>query len=76
MTNLFEDILRDPSELSKSLAYSLREGRPAVEEAACILKKSAHTYIVGIGSSWNSGLLRLVSHLSIHRRRRGRTYSL
>jgi glucosamine--fructose-6-phosphate aminotransferase (isomerizing) len=56
MTKLFEDIAREPSELSNSLTYTLQEGRQALEDAAQILNKSAHIYIVGIGSSWNAGL--------------------
>jgi glucosamine--fructose-6-phosphate aminotransferase (isomerizing) len=56
MTKLFDDILREPSELANSLAYALGDGRTAVDEAARILKESAHIYIVGIGSSWNAGL--------------------
>jgi glutamine---fructose-6-phosphate transaminase (isomerizing) len=56
MTRLFEDILREPSELSKSLTYTLQEGRQALDNATQILKKSANVYIVGIGSSWNAGL--------------------
>jgi glucosamine--fructose-6-phosphate aminotransferase (isomerizing) len=56
MTKLFEDIAREPRELSNSLTYTLQEGRQALEDAAQILKRSAHIYIVGIGSSWNAGL--------------------
>jgi glucosamine--fructose-6-phosphate aminotransferase (isomerizing) len=48
--------LNEPAELLKSLDYTLRDGRPALEKAARILKQSQHIYIVGIGSSWNAGL--------------------
>ena len=56
MTRFHQDILNEPAELLKSLDYTLRDGRPAFEEAARILKQSQHIYIVGIGSSWNAGL--------------------
>lgn len=56
MTKLFDDILREPGELANSLAYTLGEGRLALEEAARTLRKSIYIYIVGIGSSWNAGL--------------------
>ncbi len=56
MTKLREDILREPGELSKSLAYAFGQGRPPLEAAADLLNKSAHIYIIGMGSSWNAGL--------------------
>jgi glucosamine--fructose-6-phosphate aminotransferase (isomerizing) len=56
MTKLYQDILREPAELSKTLNFTLGEGKSSFEEAARILKESAHIYIVGIGSSWNAGL--------------------
>jgi glucosamine--fructose-6-phosphate aminotransferase (isomerizing) len=56
MTRFHQDILNEPAELLKSLDYTLRDGRPAFEEAARILKQSQHIYIIGIGSSWNAGL--------------------
>ena len=56
MTRFHQDILNEPAELLKSLDYTLRDGRPALEEAARILKQSQHIYIIGIGSSWNAGL--------------------
>jgi len=39
MTKLFQDILKEPVELSKSLTYTLGAGRAALDEAANILKK-------------------------------------
>jgi len=56
MTKFYQDILKEPTELSKSLDYTLRDGRASLEEAARILRKSEQIYIVGIGSSWNAGL--------------------
>jgi len=56
MTRFYQDILNEPAELLKSLDYTLHDGRPALDEAARILKQAQHIYIVGIGSSWNAGL--------------------
>jgi len=56
MTKFYRDILQEPIELSKTLNFTLGEGKPSVTQAAGILKAAAHIYIVGIGSSWNAGL--------------------
>src|ERR1051325_11422171 len=56
MTKFFQDILKEPVELSKSLTYTLGAGRAALDEAANILKKAEHIYLVGIGSSYSAGL--------------------
>ena len=56
MTKFYQDILKEPTELLRSLDHTLRDGRPSLEEAARILRQSEHIYIVGIGSSWNAGL--------------------
>ena len=56
MTKLFQDIAREPVELLKTLTFTLGEGKSSLEEAARILRESAHIYVVGIGSSWNAGI--------------------
>src|SRR4051812_25549350 len=56
MTKLFEDIVKEPVELSKSLIYTFGGGRAALDEAANILQKAEHIYLVGIGSSYSAGL--------------------
>src|ERR1700730_13881754 len=56
MTKLSKDIAREPDELSKTLTFTLGEGKSSLEEAARILRESAHIYVVGIGSSWNAGI--------------------
>jgi len=56
MTKFYRDILQEPTELVKTLNFTLGEGKSSVDQAASILKKAAHIYIVGIGSSWNAGL--------------------
>ena len=60
MTRLLQDILREPEDLAGSLAYSLGEGRPALERAAQIVNEGSHVYITGIGSSWHAGMAVLV----------------
>jgi len=48
MTKLFQDILKEPVELSKSLTYyTRRPGRAALDEAANILKKAQQVYLIG-----------------------------
>jgi glucosamine--fructose-6-phosphate aminotransferase (isomerizing) len=56
MTKLFEDILKEPVELSKSLGHTLGDGRAALDEAANILKQAQQIYLIGIGSSYSAGL--------------------
>jgi glucosamine--fructose-6-phosphate aminotransferase (isomerizing) len=56
MTKFYQDILKEPGELLKSLDHTLHDGKASLEEASRILKHSQHIYIVGIGSSWNAGL--------------------
>jgi glutamine---fructose-6-phosphate transaminase (isomerizing) len=56
MTKLYKDILGEPIELSKSLTYTLGDGRAPLDKAANILNSAEHIYVVGIGSSWNAGL--------------------
>jgi glucosamine--fructose-6-phosphate aminotransferase (isomerizing) len=56
MTKFYRDILQEPTELSKTLKFTLGEGKPAIDQAARILREATHIYIVGIGSSWNAGL--------------------
>jgi glucosamine--fructose-6-phosphate aminotransferase (isomerizing) len=55
-TKFYSDILKEPTELAKALTYTLGDGRTALEEAAGILKKARHIYLIGIGSSWSAGL--------------------
>jgi len=55
-TKLFQDILKEPGRLLESLTYTLQAGRPALQEAAEILRRSDTVYIVGIGSSWHAGM--------------------
>jgi glucosamine--fructose-6-phosphate aminotransferase (isomerizing) len=56
MTKFHQDILQEPTELSKALTYTLGDGKAALDEAANLLKKAQHIYLVGIGSSYNGGL--------------------
>src|ERR1700752_3415904 len=56
MTKFFQDIMKEPVELLKSLTYTLGAGRAALDEAANILKKAQHVYLIGIGSSYSAGL--------------------
>ena len=56
MTKFLDDILKEPTELLKTLSYTLGDGRAALDEAANILKKVQQVYLIGIGSSYSAGL--------------------
>lgn len=56
MTRFLQDILNEPDQLQRSLAYTLGAGRSALEEAARLLRAADHLYITGIGSSWHAGM--------------------
>jgi glutamine---fructose-6-phosphate transaminase (isomerizing) len=56
MTELLKDIVNEPGELRKSLAYTLGPGRAALERAAHVLNEAEALYLTGIGSSWHAGM--------------------
>jgi glutamine---fructose-6-phosphate transaminase (isomerizing) len=56
MTGLSNDIVNEAPRLLRSLDYSFGAGKPDIEAAAALLRKTAHIYIVGIGSSWHAGM--------------------
>jgi glucosamine--fructose-6-phosphate aminotransferase (isomerizing) len=55
-TRLFEDILRQPAQLAASLAHMFGDGKPALEEAAAVLRRDKCVVITGIGASWHAGM--------------------
>ncbi|MCL2639776.1 MAG: SIS domain-containing protein [Phycisphaerales bacterium] len=52
----FENILTEPTELRRSLSYTLGPGRGDLQQAASMLQKASAIYITGIGSSWHAGM--------------------
>lgn len=56
MTRLMEDILKEPRELQRTLAYTFGEGKSALDHAVALVQKAANVYITGIGSSWHAGM--------------------
>ena len=56
MTELMKDIRSQAGELAKSLAYTISDGRRALEEAADWVRATRDVYIAGIGSSWHAGM--------------------
>src|SRR5689334_14707099 len=56
MTELLQNILGEPDELSRSLTYALGPGREALQEAARVVNAADHIVITGIGSSWHAGM--------------------
>ena len=59
MTALLRDIVQQPAELQKSLAYTLGPGREALGRAAAVVREAETIYITGIGSSWHAGMAML-----------------
>lgn len=56
MTKLMQDILRQPDELSRTLAYGFGPGERAMAKAASLVGDAACVFITGIGSSWHAGM--------------------
>lgn len=55
-TRLFQDILKEPAQLAASLSHILGAGKPALDEAATILRSAGSIVITGIGASWHAGM--------------------
>jgi len=56
LTELMKDILNEPGELKKSLAYTLGTGKSALDKAVAIIREARNLYVAGIGSSWHAGM--------------------
>lgn len=56
MTKYFEDILKQPEQLQRSLDYTLNEGWAEVEKAIALIRSTKTIYISSIGASLNAGL--------------------
>jgi len=54
MTRFLEDILRQPEELKRALAFLTGSGRESVRNAAAILAQTSDIFLTGIGSSWHA----------------------
>ncbi len=55
-TKLFKDILKQPAQLAGSLKHMLGAGKPALEEAAALMRGRRPVVIAGIGASWHAGM--------------------
>ena len=56
MTRFLQDILRQPEELLRVIDYFNGAGRRLLDSAAQTIRSVRHTYITGIGASWNAAL--------------------
>src|SRR6266849_223315 len=56
MTHFLRDILRQPTELRRSLEHLSGDGRSALDAAVAAVRPARHVYLTGIGSSWHAGL--------------------
>lgn len=55
-TRLFADIVKQPAQLAASLAHMLGDGKPALDQAAAVLRTGRPVVIAGIGASWHAGM--------------------
>ena len=55
-TRLYQDILKQPAQLAASLSHMIGTGRPALQEAAALLRGTRPLVITGIGASWHAGM--------------------
>jgi len=56
MTKYFEDILKQPEQLKRSLDYTFSDGWAEVEKAIRMIRAAETIYISSIGASLNAGL--------------------
>ena len=56
MTHFLRDILRQPSELKRTLEHLSGPGRDSLDAAVVAARSARHVYLTGIGSSWHAGL--------------------
>ena len=56
MTHFLRDILRQPTELQRTLDFLMGAGRPALDAATAAIRRARHVYLTGIGSSWHAAI--------------------
>src|SRR5438309_6115898 len=56
MTHFLRDILRQPTELQRTIDFLMGVGRPSLNAAAEVIRGARHVYLTGIGSSWHAAL--------------------
>jgi glucosamine--fructose-6-phosphate aminotransferase (isomerizing) len=54
---LLQDICKQPVQLARSLSHMLGPGKPALEAAAGVVRKTGPIMISGIGASWHAGMV-------------------
>ena len=55
-THFLRDILRQPTELRRTLDHLSKTGRGSLDAAVVAVRAARHVYLTGIGSSWHAGL--------------------
>ena len=56
MTHFLRDILRQPTELQRTIDFLMGVGRASLNAAAEVIRGARHVYLTGIGSSWHAAL--------------------
>jgi glutamine---fructose-6-phosphate transaminase (isomerizing) len=56
MTHFLQDILRQPDELQRTIAYlsASGEGKRSLDAAVAAIRGARHVFLTGIGSSWHA----------------------
>src|SRR5260370_1435300 len=56
MTHFLRDILRQPTELQRTIDHLSGAGPGSLDAAVVAVRTARHVYLTGIGSSWHAGL--------------------
>jgi glutamine---fructose-6-phosphate transaminase (isomerizing) len=55
-TRFLQDIIRQRSEMQRTIAYLTGDGRKALEQAVAMIRSAHDVVLTGIGASWNAAL--------------------
>jgi glucosamine--fructose-6-phosphate aminotransferase (isomerizing) len=55
-THFLLDILRQPAEMSRAVAYLTGPGHDRLQRAGALVRSSPNVFVTGIGASWNAAL--------------------
>lgn len=55
-TRFLLDILRQPTEMQRTIDFLTRPGQKTLEQARSLIRSAGSVYLTGIGASWNAAL--------------------
>ena len=56
VTHLLQDILRQRTEMPRTLEYLLGDGKDALRRAESLISAASAVFLTGIGASWNAAV--------------------